>query len=77
MAEEVGAEEVGAEEVGAEEVGAEEVGVEDLERFAPGQSIAGGAWRQERRSTLAPLTTVRVSGHTARVFIVVVKLPTA
>ena len=27
----------------------EEVGVEDLERFAPGQSIAGGAWRQERQ----------------------------
>jgi len=55
----------------------EEVGVEDLERFAPGQSIAGGAWRQERRSTLIRLTTVRVSGHAARVFIVVVKLPTA
>jgi len=55
----------------------EEVGVEDLERFAPGQSIAGGACRQGRRCTLVRLTTVRVSRHAARVFIVVVKLPTA
>jgi hypothetical protein len=70
-------EEVGAEEVGAEEVGLEEVGVEDLERFAPGQSIAGGIWRQERRSTPIRLTTVRVSGSAARVFIVAAKPPTA
>jgi len=54
-----------------EVVGVEEIGVEDVERFAPGQSIAVGARRQEWRvrpydwwpfaSADAPLTYSRLS----------------